>query len=46
MDDVYLERDEDKRQAMLQGDDARDPRQGALHLAADALHLSPRGGRG
>ena len=29
-----------------QGDDARDPRQGALHLAADALHLSRRGGRG
>ena len=29
-----------------QADDARDPRQGALHLAADAAHLSRRGGRG
>ena len=29
-----------------QGDDARDPRQGALHLAADAATSSRRGGRG
>ena len=38
-DAVYRERDEAKRQAHAAGDDARDPRQGALHLAADALHL-------
>ena len=39
MNAVYLERDEVKRQEMLEADDARDPGQGPLHLAADAAHL-------
>ena len=46
MDEVYREPRRGQAPGDAARDDARDPRQGALHLAADALHLSRRGGRG